>query len=134
MAVWLFFGLFFGLVYGIMLRSVFQFFAVGYKEYGGFFPRGSGLMIGLTYGLALGAFIWLSSGGTACMLHLLLRFLLWRKRCIPWNYPHFLDDAAEQLLLRKVGSGYVFAHQTLLEYFATKQEQHTTEDEQSNPH
>jgi hypothetical protein len=31
----------------------------------------------------------------------------------------FLDEAAERLLLRKVGGGYIFVHRLLLEYFAS---------------
>jgi hypothetical protein len=38
---------------------------------------------------------------------------------MPWNYPRFLDYAAEQILLRKVGGGYIFVHRLLLEYFAS---------------
>jgi hypothetical protein len=37
---------------------------------------------------------------------------------MPWNYPRFLDYAAERILLRKVGGGYIFVHRLLLEYFA----------------
>lgn len=38
---------------------------------------------------------------------------------MPWIYPHFLDYAAERILLRKVGGGYIFVHRLLLEYFAS---------------
>jgi len=31
----------------------------------------------------------------------------------------FLDEAAERLLLRKVGGGYIFVHRLLLDYFAS---------------
>ncbi len=30
----------------------------------------------------------------------------------------FLDEAAERLLLRKVGGSYIFVHRMLLDYFA----------------
>jgi hypothetical protein len=40
-------------------------------------------------------------------------------RCIPWRYSRFLDYAAERILLRKVGGGYIFVHRLLLEYFAS---------------
>jgi hypothetical protein len=30
----------------------------------------------------------------------------------------FLDEAADRLLLRKVGGGYVFVHRLLLDHFA----------------
>jgi hypothetical protein len=38
---------------------------------------------------------------------------------MPWNYPRFLDYAAERILLRKVGGGYIFTHRLLLDYMAT---------------
>jgi hypothetical protein len=31
----------------------------------------------------------------------------------------FLDEAAERLLLRRVGSRYIFIHRLLLDYFAS---------------
>ncbi len=58
-------------------------------------------------------------GGTACIQHFVLRWLLWWERAIPWNYPHFLDYATEHVLLQKVGGGYMFVHRFLLEYFAS---------------
>ncbi|MBV9688245.1 MAG: TIR domain-containing protein [Ktedonobacteraceae bacterium] len=68
------------------------------------------LVVGLGGGLLL--------GGRACIQHLILRALLWHAKSIPWNYPRFLDYAAERILLRKVGGGYVFVHRLLLDYFA----------------
>jgi hypothetical protein len=44
--------------------------------------------------------------------------MLWRSGNTPINYARFLDYAAERVLLRKVGGGYVFIHRLLLEYFA----------------
>ena len=38
---------------------------------------------------------------------------------VPWHYAQFLDYAAEHILLRKVGGGYIFVHRLLLEYFAS---------------
>lgn len=49
----------------------------------------------------------------------LFRFILWYKGYIPRNYVRFLDYAAERIFLRKVGSGYIFIHRTVLEYFAS---------------
>jgi hypothetical protein len=54
----------------------------------------------------------------AYLRHYVLRLLLWRSGAIPWNYTRFLDIAAEQILLRKVGGGYIFLHRLLLDYFA----------------
>ena len=72
-----------------------------------------GLMDGAISGLVVG----LSCGGAAYVEHFVLRFLLWCARCVPFNYPHFLDYATECMLLRKVGGGYIFMHRFLLEYF-----------------
>jgi hypothetical protein len=83
-------------------------------------------LIALSVGLLAG----LLNGGLAALRHGVLRFLLWRAGAIPWNYPGFLDSAAECILLRKVGGGYIFVHRLLLEYFAsleTTQPQSTTQ-------
>ena len=74
-----------------------------------------GLIVGISAGLLAG----LLKGGLACLRHYVLRFLLWRNKAMPWNYPRFLDYAAEHILLRKVGGGYIFVHRLLLEYFAS---------------
>ncbi len=37
---------------------------------------------------------------------------------MPWNLPRFLDAAADAGLLRRVGSGYMFMHALVLDYFA----------------
>ena len=60
----------------------------------------------------------LNAGGAACLKHLVLRRWLIRNGSTPWNYVRFLDHAAQRILLRKVGGGYVFIHRMLLEYFA----------------
>ena len=64
--------------------------------------------------------IWRTLGGwAACIQHIVLRLLLWRIGAIPRDYVAFLDYAAERILLRKVGGGYIFVHRLLLEYFAS---------------
>src|SRR5207302_8763439 len=80
---------------------------------------GFGLSAGLGSGLSAGLLAGLLNGGLACLRHSVVRLLLWRSRAIPLNYPHFLDSAAERILLRKVGGGYIFVHRLLLEYFAS---------------
>ena len=60
----------------------------------------------------------LAFGGVAVFAHLWLRFLLWRRRSIAWDYVDFLDYASERILLRKKGGGYMFIHRQLLDYFA----------------
>jgi hypothetical protein len=80
-----------------------------------------GLFIGLLIGLFIGLPIGLFFGLGATVQHYMLRFWFWRTRCTPppWRYVAFLDDAVEQLLLRKVGGGYIFRHRFLQEYFAS---------------
>jgi hypothetical protein len=73
-----------------------------------------GMVNGAIPALAVG----LACGGVAYVQHFVLRILLWSARCLPFNYAHFLDYAAERILLRKVGGGYIFIHRLLLEYFA----------------
>jgi DNA-binding XRE family transcriptional regulator/DNA polymerase III delta prime subunit len=57
-------------------------------------------------------------GGIATISHYILRVYLWRGRSMPGNYVRFLDYAAERILLSKVGGGYIFSHQLLLDFFA----------------
>ena len=112
----LLFGLFFGIIYGVLLHQIFHLFGV-YTGYSNYFPKDTGLAIGLVDGLTIGAFFWLRNGGTACTLHTVLRILLWFEGYIPWNYPRFLDYATERILLCKVGGCYIFTHGLLLEHF-----------------
>ncbi|MDQ2885972.1 MAG: NACHT domain-containing protein [Chloroflexota bacterium] len=65
---------------------------------------------------ALGA---LSGGWAAIIRHYLLRFWLWQTGMFPSRIVHFLDDATSRILLRRVGGGYSFAHQLILNYFAS---------------
>jgi hypothetical protein len=60
----------------------------------------------------------LIGGGLFSIKHFVLRFVMWMNHSAPMNYPRFLDYAADKSLLRKVGSGYVFIHRMLMEYFA----------------
>jgi serine/threonine protein kinase/DNA polymerase III delta prime subunit len=78
-----------------------------------------GLISGLSVGLSAGLLAGLLNGGLACLRHGVIRLLLCRSQAIPWNYPRFLDSAAECILLRKVGGSYIFVHRLLLEYFAS---------------
>jgi len=93
---------------------------------------GSGLyigsLLGLLYGLSVGLTFWFRNGGTACILHAILRVSFWMAHFAPLNYPRFLDFAAEHILLRKVGGSYIFVHRLLLEYFATLDEPASTEN------
>jgi NACHT domain len=58
-------------------------------------------------------------GGSAYIHHFILRWFLRDAGVMPWNYVRFLDYAADHLLLRKVGGGYIFIHRLLMEYFAS---------------
>lgn len=88
-----------------------------------------GCLIGLTYatythaiyvGLLLGLLSGLFFGGHTCIQHYMLRFFLWRNKEAPLNYIHFLNFATERIFLYRVGGGYIFAHQTMADYFSTK--------------
>ena len=72
---------------------------------------------GLSTALALlGA---LALGGVDLIKHFVLRGLLWTEGTAPARYPRFLTYAARCTLLRRAGGGYVFAHRSLQEYFAS---------------
>ena len=80
-----------------------------------------GLLAGLLAGPSAGLLVGLLRGGLASLRHYVLRFLLWRTGAVPWHYVPFLDYAAERILLRKVGGGYIFLHRLLLDYFAAQE-------------
>ena len=81
--------------------------------------QSQGLFVALFMGLIA---IWIaglfSYGGVAGFQHIALRLTLWRAGSIPLHYIRFLNYAADCILLRKVGGGYIFVHRLLLEYFA----------------
>jgi hypothetical protein len=75
---------------------------------------GLGPVFGLVFGLVYG----LEFGGAPCLRHFVMRRLLHRNGAALWRYVGFLNDAAERLILRRNGSGYMFVHRLLLDYFA----------------
>jgi hypothetical protein len=79
-----------------------------------------GLVGALAIGLSFGLIVGLWGGGIACLGHVAIRLLLVRNCSIPWKYVRFLDYAADRILLRKVGGGYMFIHRMLLEWFAAR--------------
>jgi hypothetical protein len=90
----------------------------------------AGLDIGLLGALIFGLLFGLRLGGVVYINHYILRFLLSRLGNLPWDYEQFLDEAAECILLQKVGGGYRFIHQEFLKYFAllnTPSPTHTAE-------
>ena len=86
---------------------------------------GRGVTLGLGGGVRMGLFLGLISslayGGYACLSHLALRFILQRQGALPWNVAAFLNFATDRLLLHKVGSGYIFVHRFVQDYFAAQQ-------------
>ncbi len=107
------FGLLGGLVFGLLDGLAFG-LLIGLRYWVVF-----GLGYGLGYAL-LGGLLGGHGGVVAFFQHFVLRFWLWRTGCLPRNLIAFLDDAAERLLLRKVGGGYIFIHRLLLDYFASQ--------------
>ena len=103
-----------GLICGLICGLVVVLVVVPFVELGD--SLAGGLVVGLVFGLVGG----LVGGGEACLKHVVLRLWLIHNGSTPWNYVRFLDYAAERILLRKVGGGYVFLHRMLLEYFAAQ--------------
>jgi hypothetical protein len=62
-------------------------------------------------------------GGLACLQHLTIRTLLWQNHRAPWNYAPFLNYATNRLIIKQVGSGYLFIHELLRQNLVTKREQ-----------
>jgi hypothetical protein len=93
-------------------------------------PEGSfgGLLAGSEAGLGIG----LLCGGWASLEHFALRLVLWYKKFAPLHYIRFLDYATAHIFLRKVGGGYKFMHDMLLEHFAAKY-QPSAEQRKLNP-
>jgi MFS family permease len=67
-------------------------------------------------GLMLGMFALFLFGLGNAAQHFLVRLILWRKHCIPWRLTRLLDASANLILMRKVGSGYMYVHRTLQDY------------------
>jgi hypothetical protein len=70
--------------------------------------------------MALGVYVALYTGLAVGLAHYLMRALISLWGWAPWSYVRFLDYAADRLLLRKKGTGYIFVHRLLLEHFAAK--------------
>jgi hypothetical protein len=77
-----------------------------------------GLRVGVVIGLMVGTVAALYKGGIFCLRHFAVRAQLSAQGAMPWNYARFLDFAADRLLLRKIGGGYIFAHDLLRDHFA----------------
>jgi eukaryotic-like serine/threonine-protein kinase len=70
-------------------------------------------------GLGMATATGLRLGGLATIQHGVLRVILWRSNSAPLAYVRFLDWATDLVFMRRVGSGYIYVHRMLLEYFAS---------------
>jgi serine/threonine protein kinase len=79
--------------------------------------------LGLSNSLLLapcaGLLAWLLAGGLAFLQYSILRFVLRCTGVFPSKLSRFMDYAADGALLHRVGSGYIFTHRLLLEYFVS---------------
>jgi eukaryotic-like serine/threonine-protein kinase len=103
-------GLVGGLVSGPVIMLVF----------GLVFGLVGGLVSGLFFVPVVGVGVGRQAGGEACFKNVVLRLWLIRNGSTLWNYVKFLDYAADRILLRKVGGGYMFIHRMLLEHFEAR--------------
>ena len=83
------------------------------------------VVAGALFGVFLFPFAVLWFGGQDVIQHYVLQALLRFQRKIPSGFVNFLDYAADVILLRKVGGGYIFIHRMLLEHFAKAYEETT---------
>jgi hypothetical protein len=94
---------------------------------------GLGFVLGglLGFYVAIGPVTWLILGAQSALVsalafglftvlsHATLRIVLWQSGAAPLRYLHFLDHCVDHILLRRIGGGYSFVHQELLNHFAT---------------
>ncbi len=88
----------------------------------------------IVFGILFALYFWNEHGGTALIKHFLLRFQLARAGSIPWDYIRFLNYAAERILLRRIGGGYMFVHHMLLDHFANLNNTEQPEHSNRNTH
>lgn len=75
----------------------------------------------IAFGIIFSFYFLMIRGGIAFLEHYLLRYHLWRSGVIPLRYVHFLNYAANRILLHSIGGGYMFVHRLFLDYFASGQ-------------
>jgi serine/threonine protein kinase len=76
---------------------------------------------GVLFPLPAMLFTWIMAsrfGIFTVIKHVELRRMLRRTGKIPTNLADFLDYSSENILMRKVGGGYMFIHRMLMDYFA----------------
>ena len=70
--------------------------------------------------LAMAVSLCIAAGaGVAQAQQVTIRVLLARRGLLPFRLVEFLNFAADHLLLRRVGGGYVFIHRLFADYLAT---------------
>ncbi len=75
-----------------------------------------GLVFSLLAGVQIAFIGMMRTGGLATLQHGLLFALLAAGGHLPWRLIHFLDYAADLILVHRVGGGYVFTHRLLMEH------------------
>lgn len=115
--IYLVVGLGSALVVGLVFGLIFS------QSVGVLVGLSSGLGVGLVFGLVFSPAVSLSFGGLAFAQHWAVRAVCSLSGNTPWQYARFLDYAKDHILLRRVGSGYIFIHRTILEYFAANARQ-----------
>jgi len=97
-------GVIFGLIYGLLDGLVFH--------------VGDPWLFGLGAGLITGVIVATITGWGACLVHYAVVARLVKAGQAPRHYQAFLDSMSERLLLIHSGSGYMFFHRLLHDYFA----------------
>jgi serine/threonine protein kinase len=123
-------GLYFGLAYGLASLLGIGPGGIGLTSRlvsGLYFGLGFGLSSGWFSGICGGLLVCAMSGGIAAWRHGVIRLLLRRAGAFPRHYVRFLDEAANCILLQKIGGGYSFVHRLLLEYFASLEQSRRSE-------
>jgi len=70
--------------------------------------------------LASGLLGWFLHGGSAAIKHFVVRVLLAWNGDVPLRLTRFLDFSCHRILLQRVGSGYQFIHNSLLDHLASR--------------
>ncbi|MEH2124516.1 NACHT domain-containing protein [Nostoc sp.] len=102
-----FYAVIFALVFGIIGVLLGWFIDLFISNQQFYFEKFLGLMGALIGGLV---------PGVACIEHFVLRLILYKSKCIPWNYARFLNYATQKGLLEKVGGRYRFIHKLLQDH------------------
>lgn len=79
---------------------------------------GAPLFVGLLAALSVGMGVGMRVGGSAAIKHYALRRALQQAHVIPPRLERFLSEADHLVLLRPVGGGYQFVHQSVRDFFS----------------